>query len=76
MKRKDFVKYLLMEKCIFFREGARHRVFFNPLTKRTSTVPRHTEISDFLAKKICRDLGVAEIKKIIMNNYGNRIFCI
>ena len=27
---------------------------------RTSTVPRHREINDFLARKICRDLGVEE----------------
>lgn len=63
MKRRELIKHLLEEKCIFFREGARHSVFFNPLTKRTSTIPRHIEINDFLAKKICRDLGISGIKK-------------
>jgi len=58
MKRKDLIRHLLKNRCIFIREGARHSVFFNPLTKRVSTVPRHPEIDNFLAKKICRDLGV------------------
>jgi len=58
MKRRDLIKHLLKQGCIFVREGARHSVFFNPLAKRSSTVPRHTEINDFLAKKICRDLGI------------------
>ena len=62
MKRNNFIKYLISEGCIFIREGARHSVFFNPLVKRTSTVPRHNEINNFLARKICRDLGIQEIK--------------
>jgi len=40
------------------REGGRHTVYFNPKTNRTSTVPRHREVNDFLAKKICKDLGI------------------
>jgi len=28
--------------------------------QRTSTIPRHREINDFLAKKICRDLSIKE----------------
>ena len=63
MKRNDFIKYLLNQGCISVREGAKHSVFFNPLVKRSSTVPRHNEINNFLAKKICRDLGIKEIKK-------------
>jgi len=58
MKRKDLIKHLIQNGCIFIREGAKHSVFFNSLTKRTSTVPRHNEIDNFLAKKICRDLGI------------------
>lgn len=62
MKRKDLIKYLLKEGCIFVREGAKHSVFFNPLLKKTSTIPRHNEIDNFLAKKICKDLGVFSAK--------------
>jgi predicted RNA binding protein YcfA (HicA-like mRNA interferase family) len=63
MKRKILIRHLLAEGCIFIREGAKHSVFFNPLTKRVSTVPRHTEIADFLARKICRDLGIRKPNK-------------
>jgi predicted RNA binding protein YcfA (HicA-like mRNA interferase family) len=63
MKRKDLIRYLLKNGCIFVREGAKHSVFFNPLLKKTSTVPRHNEIDNFLAKKICRDLGIEPPKK-------------
>ena len=62
MKRRDIIKHLLKNGCIFLREGAKHSVFFNPLMKRSSTVPRHTEIDNFLAKKICRDLGIQSPK--------------
>jgi mRNA interferase HicA len=58
MKRGDLIKHLFKNNCIFVREGAKHTVFLNPLLKKTSTVPRHNEIDNFLAKKICRDLGV------------------
>jgi predicted RNA binding protein YcfA (HicA-like mRNA interferase family) len=63
MKRKDLIRHLLKNGCIFVREGAKHSVFFNPLLKKTSTVPRHNEIDNFLAKKICRDLGIEPPKK-------------
>jgi len=62
MKRKNLIRHLLKERCILLREGAKHSVFFNSLTKRVSTVPRHSEVDDFLAKKICKDLGISQPK--------------
>lgn len=58
MKRRDLVRYLLSNGCELVREGARHSIFCNVVTSRTSSVPRHTEIDEFLSKKICLDLGV------------------
>lgn len=63
MKRRNLIKYLIVNGCIFIREGANHSVFFNPLMKKTSTVPRHKEIDNFLARKICRDLAVEPPRK-------------
>lgn len=63
MKRNDLIRHLIKNGCIFIREGARHSVFFNPLLRKTSTVPRHTEIDNFLAKKICQDLGIELSKR-------------
>ncbi|HBB54197.1 TPA: addiction module toxin, HicA family [Candidatus Nomurabacteria bacterium] len=62
MKRKDLIKHLRKSGCVFIREGAKHSVFFNPSIKKLSTIPRHTEIDNFLAKKICRDLGIESPK--------------
>ncbi len=62
MKRRDLVTHLKSNDCILLREGGRHTIFYNPNAKRTTSVPRHTEINDFLAKKICKDLGIIEPK--------------
>ena len=59
MKRTDLVRYLLRQGCIFVREGGNHSVFFNPLLRQVSTIPRHKEINNFLARKICKDLGIS-----------------
>lgn len=61
MKRKDLIKHLVKEGCIFLREGANHSLFFNPLLKKISTIPRHNEIDNNLAKKICKDLGITPL---------------
>ncbi|MBI4713035.1 MAG: type II toxin-antitoxin system HicA family toxin [Planctomycetes bacterium] len=58
MKRKELIKHLKKCGCGLVREGAKHSVFYNPTKGKTSTVPRHTEIHDFLAKKICNDLDI------------------
>jgi len=60
MKRRDLVRHLLSQGCELLREGGRHSIFFKPQTKATTSIPRHSEISDFLARKICRDLGVPQ----------------
>ena len=60
MKRKELVRHLRAQGCILFREGGRHSIYLNPDERKTSSVPRHTEIHQFLAKKICRDLGIPE----------------
>jgi predicted RNA binding protein YcfA (HicA-like mRNA interferase family) len=49
---------LLDHGCELLREGGNHSIFVNRTAAKTSTVPRHAEINDDLAKKICRDLGV------------------
>jgi mRNA interferase HicA len=58
MKRRALLSHLRQHGCELLREGQRHSVFWNPANQKTSAVPRHTEISDILARKICRDLGI------------------
>jgi hypothetical protein len=40
------------------REGANHSIYVNRALGKTSSVPRHSEINDFLARKIRKDLGI------------------
>jgi mRNA interferase HicA len=58
MKRRDLIRHLELHGCALLREGAKHSVYANRAAGKTSTVPRHREINDFLATKICRDLEV------------------
>jgi len=58
MKRRELVRHLVEQGCELLREGSRHSVFHNPKQNSTSTVPRHREVEDFLARKICRDLRI------------------
>ena len=57
MKRRALVQHLGQHGCQLLREGGNHSIFVSPVG-RTSSVPRHTEINDDLAKKICKDLGI------------------
>jgi hypothetical protein len=44
-------------------EGGRHSVYCNQTQDRFSAVPRHREINNFLARNICRDLGIPDLKR-------------
>lgn len=60
MKRRDLIRHLERHGCEQLREGANHTVYVNRPVKKVSTVPRHREINEHLAHKICRDLEVPE----------------
>lgn len=61
MKRGDLLRHLRRHGCHLKREGGSHSLWANPQTGATEAVPRHVEISDKLARKICRGLSVPEI---------------
>jgi mRNA interferase HicA len=58
MKRRELLRHLQQHGCTLLREGARHSWWANPEKKRRSAIPRHNEIDDYLARKICKDLDV------------------
>ncbi|MBF0177483.1 MAG: type II toxin-antitoxin system HicA family toxin [Magnetococcales bacterium] len=62
MKRSELLRHLSAQGCELLREGGRHSWWRNQTENRRSAVPRHQEIPDLLARKICRDLGVDVIK--------------
>jgi len=58
MKRKQLLRHLRSHGCELLREGGRHSWWHNEQLNTRSAIPRHAEIKDILAKKICKDLGV------------------
>ena len=63
MKRRDLLSHLKRFNCGLLREGANHSWWYHLQTNKRSAVPRHSEINNHLAIKICRDLGVPEPDK-------------
>ena len=58
MKRVDLVRHLEAYGCFLLREGGGHSMYHNPANRRSAPVPRHREIPDNLARRICDQLGV------------------
>ena len=61
MKRPALIKHLRRHGCVLIREGSRHSWWGNPSLNTRSAVPRHSEIDDLLARKICKDLGIPSL---------------
>jgi mRNA interferase HicA len=62
MKRIDLVRHLERSGCELLREGERHTIYVNRTARKSSSVPRHREINEFLARKICSDLDISRPK--------------
>ena len=60
MKRRDLIQHLEENGCQSLREGGKHTLFVNRTTRKATTVPRHRESNNFLARKICRDPEIPE----------------
>ncbi|MCY4122465.1 MAG: type II toxin-antitoxin system HicA family toxin [Acidobacteria bacterium] len=58
MKRRRLLRHLARHGCTLLREGGNHTVYVNRTAKRVSTIPRHSDINEDLARKICKDLQV------------------
>jgi mRNA interferase HicA len=58
MKLRDVVRHLEEHGCQFLREGGSHTIYVNRDKGKSSAIPRHREIKDFLVKKICKDLEI------------------
>jgi hypothetical protein len=56
MKRSKLLKHLKKHGASLLREGSKHSIFQKDQLK--SQIPRHNEIVDELARKICKDLGI------------------
>lgn len=61
MKRHELIAHLQSHGCRLAREGARHTIYLNPANDAKAPVPRHAEIDNRLARKICKELGIEAI---------------
>ena len=61
MKRGDLLRHLEGCGCRWDHEGSRHSVYKNPANGKKTSVPRHMEIDNRLARKICKQLGISPI---------------
>ncbi|HTP86261.1 MAG TPA: type II toxin-antitoxin system HicA family toxin [Bryobacteraceae bacterium] len=62
MKRHELIDHLKRNGCRMDREGSRHTIYANPVNGAKAPVPRHAEIDNRLARKICQQLGIAPIR--------------
>jgi predicted RNA binding protein YcfA (HicA-like mRNA interferase family) len=58
VKRVDLLRHLEQHGWVLFREGGSHAVYVNRRTRTSSSVPRHRELNEFLARQNCRDLQI------------------
>ena len=60
MKRRELLRHLEAHGCQLKREGGEHSLYWNPTTGKSQAVPRHSEITFIIARKICRELGAPQ----------------
>ncbi|MBE9202776.1 type II toxin-antitoxin system HicA family toxin [Synechocystis salina LEGE 06099] len=58
MKRRDLLRHLSQNGCQLLREGGSHSIWVNADNGLRTTVPRHREITEFTALKICEQLKI------------------
>ena len=59
--RDGLLAHLKKQGCCRDREGGGHTIFTNPATGAKAPVPRHIEIDNRLARKICQQLAVSPL---------------
>ncbi|WP_461246975.1 type II toxin-antitoxin system HicA family toxin [Treponema sp. R6D11] len=57
MKRVELIKLLNARGAVFVRHGSNHDIYMQPKNGNTEPVPRHSEIKEFMAKKIIKNLS-------------------
>ena len=58
MKRIDLIRHLTKNGCGLLREGSRHTIWKNLKAGNMTAIPRHKEIKEIMARKICKDLDI------------------
>ena len=61
MKQHQLLRHLRKNGCFLKREGRSHSLWMNSLNGKIEAIPRHQEIANGLARKICRGLQIEEL---------------
>jgi mRNA interferase HicA len=57
LKRKDLIKIIESNGCVFVRHGGNHDWYINHQTGKSQPIPMHNEIEENLAKRIIKRLS-------------------
>jgi mRNA interferase HicA len=60
MKRSELIRHIKKHAAVLIREGRKHSIYQRGEYK--TQVPRHNEIVDELARKICKDLKLPFVR--------------
>ena len=60
MKREGLLRHLRRHGCVVRREGKEHSLMGESAHRTRRTIPRHSEIANLLAKRICRKLSIPD----------------
>ncbi|MDR0547075.1 MAG: hypothetical protein LBG77_05775 [Dysgonamonadaceae bacterium] len=63
MKRTLLIQYLNANSCYLKREGSKHSIFINMKTGKSTSIPRHLDIDEITASKICMQLEIPRVGK-------------
>ena len=61
MKRLKLLKHLHDNDCVLLREGGSHSIYINQITNKKTALPRHADIDEKTALKICVQLEIPKI---------------
>ena len=61
IKRNQFLTHLQNNNCYLHRNGAKHDIFQNNITKKKTTVPRHPQLDKNLCNAICKQLEIPKL---------------
>lgn len=60
MRLADLLRHLQAHGCRLLREGGNHSIYINDRSGKRASVPRHRELKNPTALKICRQLEVPD----------------
>ncbi len=61
VKRNQFLAHLQKNNCYLHRNGGKHDIYQNNITKKKTSVPRHPQLDRNLCNLICKQLEIQKL---------------